>query len=79
MKFSLPANFVLPDGVEPGQDFDAVVTLNLGSDGSVTVLALDGSPISEVEEEDEPEEAVESEVPTEEADFVGAVAADLAV
>lgn len=77
MKFKLPTGFELPAGVEPGQEFDAVVTLNLGEDGSVSVVALDGAPISDVDDDEEADEASEPS-PAAEADFVDAVASDLA-
>lgn len=72
MKFILPTGFEIPAGVEPGQEFDAVVTLSLGDDGSVIATALDGSPLASEEEEDEVE-SVESD-----PDFLAAVASELA-
>lgn len=76
MKFTLPTGFEIPAGVEPGQDFDAVVTLSLADDGSVTVVTLDGAPVEDIEEEVEDEAS--GETAEAEPDFVGAVNADFA-
>lgn len=75
MKITLPSGYEIPAGVEPGQDFDAVVTLSLGDDGTVTVTALDGAPIEDIAEEVEEEDTEETD--EDEADFVGAVNAEL--
>lgn len=73
MNLTLPAGYVLPENVQPGQEFDAVVTLVAGDNGTAKIVAIDGSQVGEKSEE-------ETEVPqdapppqTEGTDFVDAV------
>lgn len=61
MKIELPKGFAVPEGVKPGETFEAVVTLKQTKQG-FEVLAVDGAPYSE--ESDEPEA---SDNPQEEA------------
>lgn len=51
----------MPEGVAPGDTFDAVATLKLGEEGKLMLVALDGVdlPGSESDEEDETEIEVE--------------------
>jgi len=45
--FKLPDGYQLPDGVrEKGDQFDAVVKLELGDEGKVTLVSLDRTPMA---------------------------------
>lgn len=48
----MPEGFELPEGVKEGDEFDAVGTFVM-SKGSLTLKAVDGSPIPGYESEDE--------------------------
>lgn len=80
MKFKLPTGFVLPDGVEAGEDFDAVITLTLDEDGGVSVVALDGSPIEGAEVVESDDDVDDEDLSAQaEADFLSAVSAEMGV
>lgn len=73
--FPLPAGFELPEGVEEGQDFDAVATFSL-ENGTLTVKAVEGAPIEGYEDPDAAQEPTEPGAPTESSegeDFMSAV------
>lgn len=75
MNLTLPEGYVLPENVQPGQEFDAVVTLLAGNDGTAKIVAIDGSPVDKAEDETElPEDTPPPQ--TEGSDFVNAVMAE---
>ena len=43
--FKQPAGFSLPDGVQPGEPFQAMATIQQDPDGNIELLELDGLPI----------------------------------
>ena len=45
--FKLPEGFTVPDNTNPGDTFEALVTLKLGDDGTATPTAIDGIPIKD--------------------------------
>lgn len=57
--FPIPQGFQPPDGVQPGQPFDAVASLKMADDGAnLELVAVDGIPVGE-----DPEEAGEAKGP----------------
>lgn len=58
--FPNPEGFGPPQGVEPGQEFEAVAVLRLKPDGQLCLVSLDGSKF-ESEEKEYEEEVVETE------------------
>lgn len=53
--FQIPEGMAPPDGVTEGSTFDALATLKLGA-GELTLVAIDGLPVGEVDVEEAPEE-----------------------
>lgn len=52
MKFALPKEVIVPEGVEPGDKFEALATLVVGEDGrTATLMEIDGEAISSGQEE----------------------------
>jgi len=57
MKIKMPAGFLPPKGVKPGEAFDAVASMKQEKDGSYELISMDGAPMSGKAEEDaEPEQ-----------------------
>jgi hypothetical protein len=56
ISFPIPEGMVPPEGSEEGATFDALATVKLGKD-TLTLIAIDGLPVSEGEEAPEAEAA----------------------
>lgn len=52
-EFPIPADFTPPQGTKTGEPFQALGTFRIKSDGSMCLLAVDGSPVSSSEGEAE--------------------------
>lgn len=83
-KITLPKDFMPPEGVAPGEEFEVLATVKLGDGGYAELLAFDGKPIPGYEkeesemEEDEGGEMEETETETEQAPgFVDSVMAQM--
>lgn len=50
-----------PEGVTEGSTFDALATLKLGAD-SLTLVAIDGLPVGEVQEKEDSEEDMKEDM-----------------
>jgi hypothetical protein len=53
IEFLLPSEFVLPDGVDAGDEFEALATLQLKENGRACLVALDGNRVEGYREDDE--------------------------
>jgi hypothetical protein len=58
-EFPNPEGFGPPQGVEPGQEFEAVAVLRLKPDGQLCLVSLDGSKFESEEKEYDKEEGGE--------------------
>ena len=75
ISFPMPDGFALPEGTEPGAEFESVASLVDNGDGTLSLVSLDGSPIAGG---DEPNKGKKPPAPTKgEPDFAGAVMNEL--
>lgn len=56
LSFTPPSNFVPPDDFEEGKPFDIVASVVM-SNGKLSLKALNGAPLGEIEDEEEDAEA----------------------
>jgi hypothetical protein len=62
IEFMAPEGMEMPEGLNPGDTFEAMATVQLGEEGKLNLTALDGMTLGGMEEEaDEEEEAGEAE------------------
>jgi len=60
-EFDAPEGFEVPEGSEPGADFQAVATVRQKADGRLCLVSLDGAEFAAVAAEPVEEEVVEEE------------------
>lgn len=62
VEFKMPDDFAPPADVKPGEEFQALATLKVKSDGVLCLTAIDGSAIEDkAEEKREPPKEVSAE------------------
>ena len=56
IEFMAPEGMEMPEGLNPGDTFESMATVQLGEDGELYLKALDGMALGSAEEEEEEEE-----------------------
>jgi hypothetical protein len=62
IEFMAPEGMEMPEGLNPGDTFESMATVQLGEDGELYLKALDGMALGSAEEEEEEDEGGESEM-----------------
>ena len=75
IEFNLPEGLSLPEGINPGEAFEVMATLQLGENGAAMLMEIDGAPVSAPEEETEEAPVMEEDAAAaeEEMGFLDAV------
>lgn len=55
IEFMAPEGMEMPEGLNPGDTFESMATVQLGEDGELYLKALDGMALGSAEEEEEEE------------------------
>ena len=56
IEFMAPEGMEMPEGLNPGDTFEAMATVQLGEEGKLNLTALDGMTLGGMEEAEEAEE-----------------------
>ena len=59
IEFMAPEGMEMPEGLNPGDTFEAMATVQLGEEGKLNLTALDGMTLGGMEEAEKAEEAEE--------------------
>ena len=71
----IPDGFAVPEGSEPGAEFEAVASLIDNGDGTLSLVSLDGSPIGG--DKDTKPDKGKTPPAADDTDFAGAVMSEL--
>ena len=58
MKITLPEGFTPPKNARPNEPFEIVASIRPSEDGTFSIVAIDGVPLPEEEEDDEMDDAM---------------------